>query len=581
MNIVARAAVMFTVACCAGVSPVPTVQAACPACPSPPCVCVDNSIVPGWIDLVGQSSGVPDPAGRFTVTVKDNNNDPVPDGSVVEIRFDCIDVFPAGDPESGPYFPGMTTTCAPGGNAATPIVTATTVGGVASFDIVGSVQHRSSYATTAKIFAIVGSDPPVDLTPAGPVKVAAMNQDAVSGITANDAYNWLSDFEATTFPIPRSDFNHDACLLSSDLLLLCNRHFAGQYVETFPRCDGVSVQANTTRVVKNAAHDLGPLRIAWNDCQGASGITHKVFACNTNNGSNILTASVVLPSGVSVPSLTGFEAVVDIMGGGLNDPPLADWWRFDPAGCRNTALTIDAAMVNAPPPNCPALLPEGFGTLATTWPLVSNDDSYKSRERVQIIAIGNPLSGPISILGDGVSEYAVFQLAIANRKTVGTNSCAGCNQPVWVRFTQLKLLQGNGGPLAPVQITNTVNDEPFPDLLMDAPDGAADAFFNGEPLGVPPIASPSIGLGPAVPSPTSGATTFRLSVPRPMELSLAVYDIGGRLVRVLLRGTEPAGERSVAWDGRDDSGQRVRSGIFYARLVADGRTIDRSVVSLQ
>jgi len=230
----------------------------------------------------------------------------------------------------------------------------------------------------------------------------------------------------------------------------------------------------------------------------------------------------------------------------------------------------------------PALLPEGFGTLATTWPLVSADGTYQSRERVRIIAASaGPASGPISILGDGVSEYAVFQLHIRDDKTIGTGSCAGCNQPIWVRFTQLKFLQGNGGPLAPVQLTNTVNDEPFPELLMDAPDGAADAFFNGEPLGVPPTASPSISLGPAVPSPTSGATTFRLSVPRPMELSLEVYDIGGRLVRVLLRGTEPAGERSVAWDGRDDSGQRVRSGIFYARLVADGRTIDRSVVSLQ
>jgi len=116
---------------------------------------------------------------------------------------------------------------------------------------------------------------------------------------------------------------------------------------------------------------------------------------------------------------------------------------------------------------------------------------------------------------------------------------------------------------------------------MDAPDAAADAFFNGEPLGVPPTAPPSIRLGLAVPSPTSGATTFRLSLPRAMELSLAVYDIGGRLVRVLLSGTEPAGERSVTWDGRDDSGQRVRSGLFYARLVADGQAIRRSVVRLQ
>jgi hypothetical protein len=200
---------------------------------------------------------------------------------------------------------------------------------------------------------------------------------------------------------------------------------------------------------------------------------------------------------------------------------------------------------------------------------------------VRIIAVGNPNTGPISILGDGATEYAVFQISIGNRKTVGANSCAGCNQPIWVRFNQLKLLQGDGGPLAPVQLTNTVNVEPFPELLMDAPDAAADAFFNGEPLGVSPTVPTSISLGPAVPSPSFGATTFRLSVPRPTELSLALYDIGGRRVRVLLNDTEPAGERSVTWDGRDDNGRLVRSGLFYARLVADGQTIRRSVVRLQ
>jgi len=582
VTLLARAAVMVTVACCAGVSLVPTVNAVCPTCPSTPCVCVENSTVPAWIDLVGQSKGVPDPAGVFTVTVKDNNNDPVPDGSVVEIRFDCIDVFPAADPESGPYFSGMTTTCAPGGNAAAPIVSATTVGGVATFDIVGAVQHRSSYATTAKIFVIVGSDPPVDLTPAAPVHVSAMNEDALNGITANDVYNWLSDFAAGGFPVPRSDFDHDQKLLSRDLVLIDKRYFAGTSAETFPRCDGVSTQAKTIRVLKNAPHDIGPLRLAWNDCPGTSGITHKVFACNTNNGGNALTASLVLPSGVSVPSLTGFEATVDIIGGGLNDPPLTDWWRLDPAGCRNADFfNVLADTFHVQGLGCPLLLPEGVPDWAITWPLIDASGTYQSRERVRIIAVGNPNTGPISILGDGVTEYAVFQINIGNRKTVGTGSCAGCNQPIWVRFTQLKLLQGDGGPLAPVELVNAVNVEPFPEFLMDAPDAAADAFFNGEPLGVSPTVPASISLGPAVPSPSFGATTFRLSVPRPMEVSLALYDIGGRLVRVLLRGTEPAGERSVTWDGRDDSGHRVRSGLFYARLVADGNTIRRSVVSLQ
>jgi hypothetical protein len=40
----------------------------------------------------------------------------------------------------------------------------------------------------------------------------------------------------------------------------------------------------------------------------------------------------------------------------------------------------------------------------------------------------------------------------------------------------------------------------------------------------------------------------------------------GRRVRELVSGYIPAGKRSVLWDGKDDSGKAVSSGIFFTRL---------------
>jgi flagellar hook assembly protein FlgD len=51
-------------------------------------------------------------------------------------------------------------------------------------------------------------------------------------------------------------------------------------------------------------------------------------------------------------------------------------------------------------------------------------------------------------------------------------------------------------------------------------------------------------------------------------VSLRIYDVGGRLVRTLVEGTLPAGEKSVVWDGRDDTGRPVGSGVYFCRLAA-------------
>ena len=68
------------------------------------------------------------------------------------------------------------------------------------------------------------------------------------------------------------------------------------------------------------------------------------------------------------------------------------------------------------------------------------------------------------------------------------------------------------------------------------------------------------------PNPFNASTVIRFSLPAACRFNLAVYDITGQKVRDLVTGSLPAGDHSVAWNGRDNSGRQVSSGVFFARL---------------
>jgi len=58
---------------------------------------------------------------------------------------------------------------------------------------------------------------------------------------------------------------------------------------------------------------------------------------------------------------------------------------------------------------------------------------------------------------------------------------------------------------------------------------------------------------------------------RPAEARLEIFDARGRLVRTLVNGFVGGGPRDIEWNGRDNRGQDVPSGVYFYRLVlADG-----------
>jgi hypothetical protein len=91
---------------------------------------------------------------------------------------------------------------------------------------------------------------------------------------------------------------------------------------------------------------------------------------------------------------------------------------------------------------------------------------------------------------------------------------------------------------------------------------------------VTPVTPPAIAFAPAAPNPARAGTglTLRFTLSQPARTNLALYDATGRRVRRLLASdARPEGPQAITWDGRDDSGNQVRAGIYFARLEAEGR----------
>jgi len=83
-----------------------------------------------------------------------------------------------------------------------------------------------------------------------------------------------------------------------------------------------------------------------------------------------------------------------------------------------------------------------------------------------------------------------------------------------------------------------------------------------------------------LPNPFSSTTAIRYSVPESGQVSLRIYDAAGRLVRALVDGVEEPGTYEVSWDGRNDTGEPLPSGVYFCQLAsgAFGQTIKVSLV---
>ncbi len=84
----------------------------------------------------------------------------------------------------------------------------------------------------------------------------------------------------------------------------------------------------------------------------------------------------------------------------------------------------------------------------------------------------------------------------------------------------------------------------------------------------------------AAPNPGRGNLLLAIAADRSGRQGLVVRDLQGRAVRRLGGGWFAAGTRTVAWDGRDDTGTRLPAGVYFVTLDVAGWTVTRRIALL-
>ncbi|MCK4305777.1 MAG: S8 family serine peptidase, partial [Candidatus Eisenbacteria sp.] len=106
------------------------------------------------------------------------------------------------------------------------------------------------------------------------------------------------------------------------------------------------------------------------------------------------------------------------------------------------------------------------------------------------------------------------------------------------------------------------------------------AFDTGDVFsGVPEtVLEVGFGIMGHAPNPLHCTTRITLALPSSGEVSVAVFDAPGRLIRTLYDGSLPAGRSELIWDGCDDRGALAVSGVYFIRMDANGRSSSRRVI---
>ena len=216
------------------------------------------------------------------------------------------------------------------------------------------------------------------------------------------------------------------------------------------------------------------LNLTWDQCHGDGGTANRLFACNTNTGVERLVTSFVVDQ--PVQNINAMEIYVHIAS---DSPVLPQWWSMKNAGtCRPTSLTFASL-----PPN-PA------STVCFDWAngqAVSGVGFYNigspGANAARMAAVSAVPIGSGLVLDPGV-QYFTGSFQINHQKTVGTGACSGCQIPVCIYYSYMRLFVDDQTS-APYLVLNTPANTPNSQLAT---------WQSGQFVGLQPNCDPVTGV---------------------------------------------------------------------------------------
>jgi flagellar hook assembly protein FlgD len=83
------------------------------------------------------------------------------------------------------------------------------------------------------------------------------------------------------------------------------------------------------------------------------------------------------------------------------------------------------------------------------------------------------------------------------------------------------------------------------------------------------------------PNPFNPSTTIEYQIPRTGNVEIRIFDISGELVNTLKEDQQPVGKYSVKWDGKNNKGQQVASGIYICRIIFRTLILSRKMLLMK
>ena len=216
------------------------------------------------------------------------------------------------------------------------------------------------------------------------------------------------------------------------------------------------------------------------------------------------------------------------------------------------------------------------------WPNVGEDTWPMFQTAETLAAGGEPLYqyrvNPfvVDLDRDGVNDLACgdgngFVLFYRN---TGTNSVPVLAAAETLRTPSGQPVQPGGSPYGSRCWFGFWDADPIPDILLSAYDGNVELFRGVLPVGVDEARRmPVLSVFRAAPNPTTGRSTIWCAAPTSSDL--VVCDEAGRIVRHL---GLVLGSCTKVWDGRDDSGAEVNSGVYFGRLSGSDQAASARIV---
>ena len=122
--------------------------------------------------------------------------------------------------------------------------------------------------------------------------------------------------------------------------------------------------------------------------------------------------------------------------------------------------------------------------------------------------------------------------------------------------------------------TPTIDITPTNDLSVHA-------FFYGESVGIGNDQPTPFALAQNTPNPFNPTTIISFSLPTSEYAQLSIYTVAGQRVRTLLGDNLSAGIHHVTWDGSDQTGRALASGVYIYRLTTPNGTLVRRLMLLR